>query len=162
MRPLNPRQIIYLHGLESSSQTHKAAVIRRIYPKMLVPDFSGDLQQRMEQLQRVLDGTLDWTIIGSSFGGLMGVLFACEHPDRVRKLILLAPALMLPEFAGNLPPAIEVPTVLIQGAQDTVVQPGLVLPLAEKVFAQLTTHIVDDDHRLHTTADSLDWRSILE
>ncbi len=162
MRPLDPLRIIYLHGLESSSQTHKAAVIRSIYPEMLVPDFTGDLQKRMDQLHSLLGETSDWTIIGSSFGGLMGVLFACQHPGQVRKLILLAPALTLPEFAGNLPAAIDVPTVLIQGALDTVVRPGLVVSLAEKVFAQLTTHIVDDDHRLHTTADSLDWRSILE
>jgi pimeloyl-ACP methyl ester carboxylesterase len=161
MRPLNPQRIIYLHGLESNSQTHKAAVIRRSYPAMLVPDFTGDLKQRMGQLGPILGGNSDWTIIGSSFGGLMGALFTCQHPGQVRKLVLLAPALMLPEFARNLPPAIEVPTVLIQGANDTIIEPGLVVGLAEKVFARLTTHIVEDDHRLHSTADSLNWHSIL-
>jgi hypothetical protein len=33
--------------------------------------------------------------------------------------------------------------------------------LAEKVFANLTYLIVDDDHRLHKTAEELDWKAIL-
>jgi hypothetical protein len=32
----------------------------------------------------------------------------------------------------------------------------------QKIFARLTYHIVEDDHRLHKTANETDWRSILD
>lgn len=153
---------IYLHGLESNSQTHKAAVIRAIYPDLIVPDFTGSLQERMDQLYPLLGDASNWTLIGSSYGGLMAALFATRRPAQVRKMILLAPALMLPEFADQPPAPIQVETLIIHGRQDTVVPLNLVRPLADRVFLNLTYRIVDDDHRLHKTADALDWKSILQ
>jgi pimeloyl-ACP methyl ester carboxylesterase len=67
--------------LESSRQTYKAGVIRDYFPELIVPDFTGPLAQRMEVLYPILGNKMDWTIIGSSFGGLMGAIFSCEHPD---------------------------------------------------------------------------------
>ena len=92
----------------------------------------------------------------------MAALFSTRFPAQVRKQILLAPALMLPEFAARLPAPIDVPTIIIHGRQDTIVPVDVVRPLAEKVFRQLDYRLVDDDHRLHQTADGLDWKSILE
>ena len=60
------RNMIFLHGLESSSQTYKAGVIRNFFPELLVPDFTGPLEERMKALYPILDGKKDWTIIGSS------------------------------------------------------------------------------------------------
>jgi pimeloyl-ACP methyl ester carboxylesterase len=154
--------MIFLHGLESSSQTYKAGVIRASFPELIVPDFTGPLETRMKALYPILDDKTDWTIIGSSFGGLMGAIFTCEHPEQVRKLVLLAPALMLPEFAsflGRQP--VTVPTTIIHGRQDSVVPLEDVRPIAEKVFSNLSYHVVDDDHRLHRTTDTLDWKEIL-
>lgn len=159
MNDLNP--IIYLHGLESNSQTYKAALVREVFPELLVPDFTGSLEERMAQLYPILGKRSNWTIIGSSFGGLMAALFATQRPEQVRKQILLAPALMLPEFANQLPAPIDVPTVIIHGGKDTVVPIEIVKPLAEKVFRHLDYKIVDDDHRLHQVAAKLDWRSLI-
>jgi pimeloyl-ACP methyl ester carboxylesterase len=160
---LDPKRIIYLHGLDSNSQTYKAALIRAIYPDLITPDFTGSLEERMNQLYPILGDASNWTLIGSSFGGLMAALFATQHPGQVRKMILLAPALMFPEFAQNLPTRpITVPTILIHGRQDTVVLLGQITPLAEKAFRYLTYHIVDDDHRLHQTAAALDWKSLIQ
>ena len=94
--------MIFLHGLESSSQTYKASVMRKSYPEIIVPDFTGPLEERMQALYPILNDKKDWTIIGSSFGGLMGAIFTCEHPNQVQKQVLLAPALMLPEFASDI------------------------------------------------------------
>ena len=91
----------------------------------------------------------------------MAALFSTQHPDQVRKQILLAPALMLPEFAEHLPQPIDVRTMIIHGRQDTVVPLNQITPLAEKVFRSLSYHIVEDDHRLHNTANELDWKSII-
>ncbi len=159
---LDEKQLIYLHGLESNSQTYKAALVRAVYPDLLVPDFTGSIDERMRQLYPILGNESNWTLIGSSFGGLMAALFSTRHPAQVRKQILLAPALMLPEFAGSLPEPIDVPTIIIQGKQDTVVPAKANQPLAEKVFRNLDYRLVDDDHRLHKIAEQLDWKHIIE
>jgi pimeloyl-ACP methyl ester carboxylesterase len=116
----------------------------------------------MQALYPILGDRKNWTIIGSSFGGLMAAIFTCQHPDQVRKQVLLAPALMLPEFApfqGQ--EKVGIPTTIIHGRQDDVVPVESVRPIAERVFSNLTYKIVDDDHRLHATTDNLDWREIL-
>ncbi|MFZ5822543.1 MAG: alpha/beta fold hydrolase [Chloroflexota bacterium] len=163
-------KMIFLHGLESNSQTYKAGLIRRRFPDLIVPDFTGALWERMEALYPILGAEKDWTIIGSSFGGLMGAIFTCQHPDQVRRLILLAPALMLPEFASFLDASaslstsiqpVAVPTTVIHGTADDVVPLEEVRQIAQKVFANLTYRIVDDDHRLHKTAEQLDWKALL-
>ena len=156
------RNMIFLHGLESSSQTHKASIIRKSFPNLLVPDFTGPLEERMVALYPILGEKKDWTIIGSSFGGLMGAIYTCEHPERVKKQVLLAPALMLPEFASYLDrEPVSVPTTIIHGRQDEVVPLEAVREIAQKVFSNLTYKIVDDNHRLHTATDTLDWKEIL-
>ena len=156
------RNIIFLHGLESSSQAYKASVMRKSFPQLIVPDFIGPLQARMETLYPILGDKKGWTIVGSSFGGLMGAIFTCDHPDQIRKLVLLAPALMLPEFASYLDrEPVTVPTAIIHGTQDDVVPLEEVREIAQKVFTNLTYHIVDDGHRLHTATDTLDWKTIL-
>ncbi len=158
---LDERHLIYLHGLESNSQTYKAALVRARYPDLLVPDFTGSLDERMRQLYPILGSASNWTLIGSSFGGLMAALFSTRHPAQVRRQVLLAPALVLPEFAENLPAPIDVPTIIIHGKQDAVVPVAVNKPLAEKVFRNLDYRIVDDDHRLHKAAEQLDWKELI-
>jgi predicted esterase len=91
----------------------------------------------------------------------MAALFTTQHPAQVRKLILLAPALNLPEFTRQLPKPVNIPTVLILGKKDTVIPGKVVHRLAKKLFPRLTYLSVDDDHRLHYTADHLDWQTLI-
>ena len=160
---INPARLIYLHGLESSSQSGKAREFSKLFPGMLTPDFTGAFADRMTQLSSVLQDMVDWTIIGSSFGGLMGAVFTLEHPKQVRKLVLLAPALFLPPlgdgYQGN---PVDVPTTLIHGDMDDVVPRHPVRTIAEMLFTSLSFMDVNDDHRLHKTMQELDWASILE
>jgi len=157
-----PRNMIFLHGLESSSQNYKASVIRKSFPDLIVPDFTGPLEKRMKALYSILGNKTGWMIIGSSFGGLMGALFTCEHPDQVKKQVLLAPALILPQFALSLDrEPVFVPTTIIHGTQDTVIPLEKVREIARQVFSNLTYKIVDDDHYLHKATDTLDWKLIL-
>jgi pimeloyl-ACP methyl ester carboxylesterase len=157
-----PAHLLYIHGSDSSSQTYKAQVLRRLYPHLIVPDFSGPLGVRMAALEAVVGEGKGWILIGSSLGGLMAALFAARHPDQVRKLILLAPALHLPEFARRLRKPVDVPAVLIQGKKDEVVPPQAVHRLAKRLFPKLHCISVDDDHRLHKAADTLDWKALIE
>jgi len=161
MNALDPSKIIFIHGLEGSSQGDKATLLRRLFPGMLTPDFPGLLADRMKILYSILGEQTGWTIIGSSLGGLMAAIFACQRPGQVRKLVLLAPALVLPEFADANPQPIDVPTIIYHGTQDTLLPLDSVRLVAEQVFHTLTFHIVDDDHRLFKTMQEVDWKHVL-
>jgi pimeloyl-ACP methyl ester carboxylesterase len=159
---VDPTHILYIHGSDSSSQTYKASLLRDIFPGMLIPDFIGGLPDRMEQLETILGAETGWALIGSSLGGLMAALFAMNHPGQVRKLVLLAPALTLPGFTKSLSSQISLPTIIIQGTHDEFIPLEPTRKLAEKVFMNLTYIPVDDNHRLHKTAEELDWEKLLE
>ncbi len=158
---INPERLIFLHGLEGSSQGDKATLLRGLFPGIQTPDFQGDLDTRMAKLNDLLKAKKDWTMIGSSFGGLMAALFACRHPDQVTRLILLAPALIWPDFANQPPDPIDIPVVVYHGRRDVIVPLETTRRLAKMVFTNLTFHIVDDDHGLYKTVHALDWLSLL-
>jgi pimeloyl-ACP methyl ester carboxylesterase len=159
---IDPTHILYIHGSDSSSQTFKATLLHNIFPGLLIPDFIGGLPERMEQLETILGVESDWTLVGSSLGGLMAALFAMNHPVQVRKLVLLAPALTLPGFTKTLSSQISIPTIIIQGTYDEFIPIEPTRKLAEKIFTHLTYIPVDDNHRLHKTAEELDWKKLLE
>ena len=155
--------IVFIHGSGGDkSQTYKARLLRELFPGMVTPDFDGNLPGRMAQLRAILGNDTGWTLIGSSLGGLMAALMTARAPGQVRKLVLLAPALLLPEFSEISPASIDVPTVIIQGTQDEFISLRTAREFAEKAFTHLTYLVVDDDHRLHKTAETLDWKSLLE
>jgi pimeloyl-ACP methyl ester carboxylesterase len=154
-------RLIFIHGLVSSGQGFKGKLLREHFPDILTPDFDGPLEARLDHLTAILSDQTGWGVIGSSFGGLMGTIFACQHPHQVERLVLLAPALIWPDFASQLPPPTSVPTVIFHGKRDDVIPLDLMRPLAEQVFLNLTFHVVDDDHQLHTTVQSIDWPSLL-
>jgi len=155
------RRLIFIHGLVSSGGSYKAVLLRGIFPDILTPDFEGSLQERMARLEAILADQPGWVMVGSSFGGLMGALFTCRHPEQVERLILLAPALIWPEFAQAPPPPVATPTVVYHGRRDEIIPLDLVRPLAERVFTDLTFHAVDDDHGLKATVQGLDWRALV-
>ncbi len=158
---INTSRILFIHGSESNSQTYKATILRNIFPDIVIPDFTGPLDERMAQLNVIIGDTSGWTIIGSSLGGLMAALFTAQHPAQVSRLVLLAPALTLSAFDEYSKASITIPTTIIHGIQDDVVPLEPVRELAEKIFTNLTHQKVNDDHRLHRTAEALDWKEIL-
>jgi pimeloyl-ACP methyl ester carboxylesterase len=153
--------LVFIHGLDSSSQGAKGAFFQARYPRMIVEDFVGPFEERMARLEALLAGTGDLTLVGSSLGGLMAAVFSCRHREKIAKLILLAPAL------NHLPPEIykdlnlDFPVVIYHGDRDEVVRPGPVHDLARKIFPNLTYHLVGDDHSLHDTFFALAWDDLL-
>jgi hypothetical protein len=161
-KKMDNKRIIYLHGLESTSQSGKARQFAEKFPGMVTPDFTGSFEERMAQLKPILGRKKNWTIIGSSFGGLMGTVFTCEHPTQVRKLILLAPALLRDHFAAYLDlEPVSVPTIIIHGTEDDVVPVEPVRELAENLFTDLTYYVVNDGHRLQKAFEELNWEEML-
>lgn len=156
-------QLIFIHGLEGSSRGVKATLLRGLFPGILTPDFRGSLAERMQQLEAILQAqTASWTLVGSSFGGLMAAMYTCHHPGRVRKQVLLAPALVWPDFARQRPEPVPVPTVVYHGSRDQIVPLAPVRNLAEQVFTTLDFRVVDDDHGLYQTVHDIDWTELLE
>ena len=151
---------IFIHGLLSSGQGFKARLLRQRLPDILTPDFPGDLDERMAKLEAILAEGEEHILIGSSFGGLMAALYACRHPERVKKVILLAPALPFPAFADNPPAPCDIPAIIYHGKRDTIVPLEPTRELAQRVFHNLTFHVVDDDHMLHDTVQRLDWEAL--
>ena len=130
---------------------------------MLTPDFTGPLEERLAHLERILSGRSGIRMVGSSFGGLMGALFALQHEPRVERLVLLAPAIhLLPEIQHP-EKELKVPTHIFHGTEDRVIPLEGVRSVAERFFRNLDFHTVQDDHYLHETFSSIDWdRYLLE
>jgi alpha-beta hydrolase superfamily lysophospholipase len=128
---------------------------------MIIEDFSGPLNERMKKLNRLLASLEDLILVGSSFGGLMAAIYACENEPRVRRVILLAPALHVPDFGRFLGQQVNVPVSLFHGRNDDVVPPAAVKAIAGMVFKNLDYHLVDDDHSLHVTFPLMDWKALI-
>jgi pimeloyl-ACP methyl ester carboxylesterase len=152
---------IFIHGLESSNQGTKAVFFRENYPDMITPYFTGPLPQRMEKLNSILSDQTGIILVGSSFGGLMASIFALENERRVAKLILLAPAIHLMEFARDPGGKVSLPVWIYHGRQDEVIAIKDVERAAGEVFADLRFHAVDDDHYLHKTFKKIPWDQLL-
>ena len=55
---------------------------------MIIGDFRGPLKARMDKLDNLLANKTSLVLVGSSFGGVMGAVFAGKYPTRVKRLIL--------------------------------------------------------------------------
>jgi pimeloyl-ACP methyl ester carboxylesterase len=152
---------IFIHGLESSDKGTKSVFFKQKYPDMVVPNFSGGLPERMEKLEGILSGKTGIKLVGSSFGGLMGTIFTMENESRVKKLILLAPAINLLAEIDQFQKRISVPVWIFHGSDDDVIPLGKVEAAAKKMFTNLTFQKVDDDHFLHGTFKTIDWDGFL-
>lgn len=153
---------VFIHGLESSGRGVKGKFFRKRYPDMIIEDFTGDLADRMDALNMLLADKTDIILVGSSYGGLMAAIFACEHEERVKKLILLAPAVGLPAFGPFLDRRLPVPVEVFHGSFDNVLPLKPTREICSTVFSHLTFIELDDDHSLHRTFAMLDWDVLLE
>lgn len=97
-------EAIYLHGFASSVHSSKATYLGdrlrargfdvRV-PDLNLPDFPTLTVTRMlERTRELMDESAEpVTIFGSSLGGYVAVNAAAKWPDRIERLVLLAPAL---------------------------------------------------------------------
>ncbi len=103
--------VLYLHGFASSARSSKATffaerlrehgITTLSTPDLNLPDFSTLTITRMiEQVTGAIDALPEGPVvlIGSSLGAFVAVHVAAARPDRIDRMILLAPAL---DFGGN-------------------------------------------------------------
>ena len=155
---------LFIHGLAGSSQGFKSVYLRNLYPDLVAPDFPGDVWERMAKLHQILGDTAGWTLIGSSLGGLMATVFACQHPAQVDKLVLLAPALPFldPDELPLQPLPSEIPVTVYHGNRDEVVPLEPTRAIARQLFPTLDFHVVDAGHDLNGIVPQIDWPRLLD
>jgi pimeloyl-ACP methyl ester carboxylesterase len=164
------KNIIFIHGLESSGQGFKGRFLKNIFPDILTPDFKKAdeniplyelLEYRMAELTAILNSKKCWIIIGSSFGALMGAIFLLENPQKVSQLILLAPFIVSRRLIPSMYQPVDVPVKVYHGKKDRIVPFKPARERAQYFFTNLEYNIVDDDHRLHSTVKSLNWQNLI-
>jgi len=128
---------------------------------MVIPNFTGSLDERMDKLNAILTGRSDIRLVGSSFGGLMGAIYTMENEASVEMLILLAPAINMMGFADYRRKTISVPVHVYHGKDDDVIPIKDVEQVAKRTFINLTFNCMDDDHSLHKTFKSINWDMLL-
>ena len=114
--PVNRPRVFYLHGFASSAQSTKGSYLADRFreqgvtlecPDFNEPDFATlTLTRMLDQLQSALARGADGpaTLIGSSLGGTLAILAAAKFPQRVDRLVLLAPAVMFAKPGHHLLP----------------------------------------------------------
>src|SRR5437763_536658 len=96
---------LYLHGFASGPTSRKAVEIKQALaargvaldvPDLNLPSFEHlTLTAMVEEAERRLRGpSIVW---GSSLGGYLAALLASQHPEKVSRLVLMAPAVEFPE-----------------------------------------------------------------
>jgi alpha-beta hydrolase superfamily lysophospholipase len=153
--------LVFIHGLESTAQGTKGQFFRQFFPQMIIEDYTGDFATRMRKLDGLLSGKNDLILVGSSYGGLMATQYAIDNENKVKKMILLAPALNLPEFKPPVNTKLHLPVIIYHGTDDDIVDPYTVKTIALKYFSNLEHHLVNDDHPLHKIFPVLDWKNLL-
>jgi alpha-beta hydrolase superfamily lysophospholipase len=153
--------LVFIHGLESTAQGTKGQFFRNFFPQMIIEDYSGDFATRMRKLNGLLSSKNDLILVGSSYGGLMAAQYSIDNGNKVKKMILLAPALNLMEFKPHVNTKLPLPVIIYHGTNDNIVDPYTVKTIALKYFSNLEHHLVEDDHPLHKTFLVLDWKNLL-
>jgi pimeloyl-ACP methyl ester carboxylesterase len=143
------QQLVFLHGLESGPHGSKYQTLARLgLGEVLAPNCEGiqDPALRLQIIERELTDHRRMVLVGSSFGGLMALLYAAKHPQRVAGLVLCAPAVHRPDLCE--PPDVTpgFPVRVLHGRQDDVVPLASVQAYCQAQGLPLT--LVDDDHRL--------------
>jgi alpha/beta superfamily hydrolase len=158
-------KVIFLHGMESSPKGTKATYLGEQFDAISPALRRLRLTEQVDATQQILDEN-PAVIIGSSLGGLAAIGLANRCPARISHLILLAPAVgtfsrvsfaeeekirpglyqEVCEFAKLTIPE-EVPTTIIHGLEDTVVDSAAVIGLCTRSKSS-NLILVHDDHPL--------------
>jgi len=142
---------VFLHGLESGPHGGKYRALAAAFgeERVLAPDCRGlrTVPERLGVAEAATAEHADLVVVGSSFGGLVAAVLASRHPDRVRSLVLMAPALH-DHWGASVRTIDRVPerTVIVHGVQDDVVPVAASRAFAVQFGVELIE--VEDGHRL--------------
>ena len=117
--------LVWAHGLWGSPNGRKVTAIRESGVEVISPDFNEmELIDRVELLEKTIE-IGDIVLAGSSWGGLASALTAQRKPEKLKGLLLLAPALHYPEPPNDDPEKLKapdgLPVTIIHSTNDDIV-----------------------------------------
>jgi len=164
------KNIIFIHGLESSGKGFKGTYLKGLFPDILTPNFKlfkktmsldSLLKERMEELNLILKKRNSWIIVGSSFGGLMATLYTLRNPEKIERLILFAPFLATTMLQIDKISPIRIPTIIFHGKYDEIAQYQASRERAHHLFTNLEFNTTEDHHDLNKTITTLNWNKLI-
>ena len=155
---LSFRTVVFSHGKESgpwgSKITAMAQVVRELGFEVESVDYRGmdDPAARVAKLIAVASQLPEPVVlVGSSMGGHVAAAAAAQV--RARGVFLMAPAFYMPGFEQYTPQNVPMPTVVVHGWRDDIVNVQGSIRWAQEHRAAL--HVVDSDHRLEDQIETI-------
>lgn len=149
--------LIWAHGLWGSPNGSKITAIRDSGIEVISHDFNDmELIDRVELLEKTMEvGNV--VLAGSSWGGLACALAAQRKSDKLKGLLLLAPALHYPEPPNNNPEDLvapkEIPVTIIHSIEDDIVPISASKDYIERSDNNIKLIEVNDNHVLENSIE---------
>lgn len=159
------KNLFFLHGLKGSSKGTKSQFLKRHFPLCTIPDFPEDMHKRLEQLKSLIHQPA-W-LVGSSLGGLQALFFAKFHPELIKGMVLIAPAVGFFENSWCTEAELKeikqltipkhIPCTILAGCNDTIIPMDDILSLINRSQKSNITKLLklEDDHNLNNSLDIL-------
>jgi pimeloyl-ACP methyl ester carboxylesterase len=149
--------LVWAHGLWGSPNGSKITAIRESGIEVIAPDFNEmELIDRVELIEETIEAG-DFVLAGSSWGGLACALAAQRKSDKLKGLLLLAPALHYPEPPNNNPEDLiapkEVPVTIIHSIEDDIVPISASKDYIERSGNNIKLIEVNDNHVLENSIE---------
>ena len=149
--------LVWAHGLWGSPNGSKVTAIRESGIEVISPDFNEmELIDRVELLKETI-GIGNVVLAGSSWGGLACALTAMQIPEKLKGLLLLAPALHYPESPNDEPEKLiapdSVPVTIIHSTTDDIVPISASKNYIERSGNNVQLIEVEDNHVLEDSIE---------
>ena len=149
--------LVWAHGLWGSPNGSKVTAIRESGVEVISPDFNEmELIDRVELLKETIE-IGDVVLAGSSWGGLACALIALQRPEKLKGLLLLAPALHYPESPNDEPEKLiapdSVPVTIIHSTTDDIVPISASKNYIERSGNNVQLIEVEDNHVLEDSIE---------
>ncbi|MDG1545269.1 MAG: alpha/beta fold hydrolase [Candidatus Poseidoniia archaeon] len=147
--------LIWAHGLWGSPNGSKVTAIRESGIEVISPDFNNmELEERIDILNEIVSKE-EVVLAGSSYGGLACALVAQQQPEQVKGMLLLAPALHLPETPNDVPEDLvapnNFPVTIIHSFTDEIVPISASKDYIKRSGNNLRLIEVEDSHVLENS-----------
>ena len=149
--------LVWAHGLWGSPNGSKVTAVRESGIEVISPDFNEmELVDRIELLEKTIQ-IGDVVLAGSSWGGLACALTAQKKPDKLKGLLLLAPALHYPEPPNDNPDKLiapdGIPVTIIHSKTDDIVPINASKDYVKRSGNNVNLIVVEDNHVLENSIE---------
>ena len=149
--------LVWAHGLWGSPNGSKVTAVRESGIEVISPDFNEmELVDRIELLEKTIQ-IGDVVLAGSSWGGLACALTAQKKPDKLKGLLLLAPALHYPEPPNDNPDKLiapdGIPVTIIHSKTDDIVPISASKDYVKRSGNNVNLIVVEDSHVLENSIE---------